>query len=229
MTGSRGAAISAAGLFVGFVAFSIFEKSTRSRWLSGLLIPIGVGCFFVALLLFPSATEAFRARATETEDSITERITFGMVEPVEYLDKGGAFGFGDGACQIACLALRTQLHLSPPPAYPPPVEGEPVRVLLEIGVLGFLFWYALRIYLLVTLWLVARRVRHPMLRHLALAAFLMHGLFITGQLVTNTTFSVFYWFLAGFAFLLPELDRRWLMARARTARKRPPRLKEVAA
>ncbi len=231
MTGSRGAAISAVGLLVGFAVFSIFEATARNRRLALLLVAVGIVCAAGAADLFPSALNAFQQRVTDSPDSVSGRIVDGFVEPVNALNQGGALGFGAGACQIACYALRDQLHLQPPLAYPPAAEGEPYRVMLEIGVVGFLCWYALRIYLLVMLWLVARRLRHPMLRHLALAAFLMHGLFLTGQLVTNTTFSVFYWFLAGFVFLLPELDRRWLLSQRqlRITRARPNEPKAIAA
>lgn len=225
MTGSRGAGISAMGLVAGFVVFSAFERSTSSRRLAVLLVVAGVACVGGLALLFPSALEAFRQRATDSGDSVSDRIVQGLLEPFQYSGKSGVAGYGAGACQVACYALRDQLSLAPPLAYPPAAEGEPLRVMLELGIFGFFVWYALRIYLLVTLWLVSRRLQHPMLRHLALAAFLLHALFLTGQLVTNTTFSVFYWFLAGFVFLLPELDQRWLRKSPLAALKARPLFK----
>ena len=206
---------------MGFVLFSIFERSARSRLLSlVLVVACGIGGL-VSAKAFPTAVDAFLSRAGGQSDSIIERIGKGFAEPFQVLNVTGLGGFGAGATQVACFALRDQLRLGPPATYPPPAEGEMLRVMLELGPFGFIAWYGLRLYFLWMLWRASRSVRQPVLRHLGLAAFLFHALVFNGQLVTNTAVGVFYWFLAGFAFLLPTLDRRWQTAQARPVPPRP--------
>jgi hypothetical protein len=86
-------------------------------------------------------------------------------------------------------------------------EAEMGRVALELGPIGFGLWYGLRVSLLISLWLVFRKLKRPFLRELALAAFLIHAIQINGHLVFHHTFSVYYWFLSGFIFLLPRLEQ----------------------
>ncbi|MFM6265633.1 MAG: hypothetical protein ACKPFA_03845, partial [Dolichospermum sp.] len=48
----------------------------------------------------------------------------------------------------------------------------------------------------------------PFLRNLALAAFLFHVTNFTLLMVFNYILGVYYWFFAGFIFLLPQLENR---------------------
>ena len=207
MTGSRSVVLADLLLLAGFVIYSLFETAVRSRWLAIVLIAACGICGVASVGLFPTAMEAFMSRANSDSDSVSQRIGGSFLEPLIGLQYSGLGGYGAGATQVACYALRDQLHLGPPAAFPPPSEGEMLRVMLELGAFGFVVWYGLRLYFLLLLWRTSRSLRQPALRHLALAAFLFHALVFNGQLVTNTTVGVFYWFLAGFAFLLPKLDR----------------------
>ena len=87
------------------------------------------------------------------------------------------------------------------------VENEPQRVMFELGPLGFLVWYALRIMLIIALWRTHTKCRVPLYRELALTGCLVHLIGFPGQMVFQITFLVYYWFLAGFIFLLPRLER----------------------
>ncbi len=207
MTGSRGVMLSAAILLIGFMVYSLFESSPRSRSLAIILVVACGLCGAVSFKVFPAAIEAFLNRASDDSDSISQRMFLGFSEPLAGVQYSGLGGYGAGATQVAGYALRDQLRLGPPLAYPPPAEVEPLRVMLEIGPFGFIAWYGLRIYFLWLLWRRTRTLRHPALRHLALAALLFHALLLPNQVVTNTAVGVFYWFLAGFAFSLPKLDR----------------------
>ncbi|MFM5946361.1 MAG: hypothetical protein ACKO9G_23875, partial [Dolichospermum sp.] len=84
------------------------------------------------------------------------------------------------------------------------------RVVLEIGLFGFILWYALRLYLIFSLLGIFLKLKSPFLRNLALVTFLFHAINFTGQLVFNTTFGIYYWFFAGFIFLLPQLEYQQL-------------------
>ena len=78
--------------------------------------------------------------------------------------------------------------------------------MLELGVLGFLVWYALKLYLILALWRTRVQTQNPFLKNLALAAFLAHAILLTGTTVLNHTANVYFWFMAGFIFLLPRLE-----------------------
>jgi hypothetical protein len=77
---------------------------------------------------------------------------------------------------------------------------------LELGAAGFLIWYGIKLYLIWALWRTRSRLHDPFLKNLALAAFLAHSIQITGQTVVNHTANFYFWFMAGFIFLLPRLD-----------------------
>jgi signal transduction histidine kinase len=80
------------------------------------------------------------------------------------------------------------------------------RIALELGPIGFLFWYGLRISLVIALFWTYWNVKSQFLRQLALTAFLIQAILFNGQLVFHHTFSVYYWFFSSFIFLLPRLE-----------------------
>ena len=102
--------------------------------------------------------------------------------------------------------IRARFGLPAPEVAPPEAENEPVRVMLELGVMGFLIWYAIKFYFILALWRTRVHLRNPFLKNLALAAFLVHLTLFTGTTVLNHTVHVYYWLMAGFIFLLPHLD-----------------------
>jgi hypothetical protein len=81
------------------------------------------------------------------------------------------------------------------------------RIVLELGPIGFIFWYGLRVSLLIALMSTFWKLKRPFLRQLALAAFFIQAIQISGTLVFHHTFSVYYWFLSSFIFLLPRLEQ----------------------
>ena len=50
------------------------------------------------------------------------------------------------------------------------------------------------------------KIKNPLYKDLALAIFLFQIINVTGQLITNPTMLVYYWFFSGFIYLLPVLD-----------------------
>jgi hypothetical protein len=190
---------------IGFVPLARISKFVQQRSEVGALALAILLCSAVTPYLFDEATEAFWQRATSA-DNATERITGSFLEPWKFLPVAGVIGYGAGATHPGGEALRLRLGLPALVAAPPAAEAETVRVLLELGAFGFFLWYALRLSLLWALWVTWTRLQTASLRHLALAAFLIHAIQISGSVVLNHTFGVYYWFSAGFIFLLPRLD-----------------------
>jgi len=205
MTGSRAPAFSGLLFFAGFLFFNQMSKGRQERSTSTTLIIAGALGAIGSLYWFGEAYETFLYRAT-TSDSASERIAGGYLDPFSLLEYAGFGGYGSGSTHPGGMVIRQQLGLPGPNLAPPDAEIETGRVLLELGVIGFAVWYALRFYLIWALWRTSRQLKTPFLRLLALSAFLTHAIQISNQLVLNATFGVYFWFLAGFIFLLPRLD-----------------------
>jgi hypothetical protein len=50
-------------------------------------------------------------------------------------------------------------------------------------------------------------LKQPFLRQLALSIFFIQAIHVPAQIVFNNTAGIYYWFLHGLAFLLPNLER----------------------
>ncbi|MDF5720669.1 MAG: hypothetical protein PUP91_09310 [Rhizonema sp. PD37] len=211
MTGARGLLLFEILFVVGYVCILSFtQPTTAKRSAKQLVLPV----ILISATLpqfFSKAIEAFSYRAANSSDSknFLERALSAFAEPTQAMQFKGFDGYGTGATHQAVPALRKIFNL-PFGETLPPSEGEMGRVVLETGPLGFLFWYALRLILIFNLWQVFWKLKSPFLRQLALVAFLFQIINITGQLIFNHTFAVYYWFFSSFIFLLPELESRQL-------------------
>ena len=211
MTGARGLVLFEILFVVGYVCILGFTQPvTATRSAKQLFLPV----ILISAILpqfFSKAIEAFSHRATTSSDSqnFLDRALSAFIEPVQDLQLKGFDGYGTGATHQAVPALRRIFNL-PFGETLPPSEGEMGRVVLEVGPLGFLFWYGLRLILIFSLWQVFWKLKNPFLRQLALVAFLFQIINISAQLVFNHTFAVYYWFFSSFIFLLPELESREL-------------------
>lgn len=209
MTGSRGPVLSGVVVFAGFLLFNQLGQRREVRKGLTILLLAGVICSVASMYWFPEALDAFWQRAT-TSDSTSGRVTSTFLEPLEMLSDPEVLGYGAGATHPGGTMLRARFGLPDPAVAPPDAENEPVRVMLELGVLGFLVWYAIKLYLILALWRTRVQVRNPFLKNLALAAFLVHLTLLSGTTVLNHTVHVYFWFMAGFIYLLPRLE--WLIA-----------------
>jgi hypothetical protein len=207
MTGARGLVLYEVLYVVGYACVLVLtQASIASRATKQLILPI---VFISALvpIFFRNAIDAFSSRATTASDSDTflERALSAFGEPGQAMQFKGFDGYGTGATHQAVSALRKALNL-PLGEAPPPSEGEMGRIVLELGPLGFVFWYGLRLLLIFSIWRVFLKLKTPFLRQLALATLLLHLINITSQLVFNNTLGIYYWFFSGFIFLLPKLE-----------------------
>jgi hypothetical protein len=205
MTGSRGL-ILFAGLYVlGFTGLLWLRRPLQMQvYIRRFSLPIVISIFVLLRWLRP-AFDAFSARATSA-DNLTDRVTSSFTF-IPYFQFKGMDGYGVGATHQAISALRSTLGLPYGEVIPVGFESEMGRIALELGPIGFILWYGLRLTLLWALFKVFWKLRNPFLQHLALAAFLTHAIQFTGQLVVHNVFAIYYWSLASFIFLLPRLDK----------------------
>ncbi len=208
MTGARGLLLFEVLFLAGYACVigltqpSLAARCTKQIILPSIIISGAVSTFF------RSAIDAFFARsANSSPETFFDRALSAFAEPFQATSLKGLDGYGTGATHQAVSALRQVLNLRTG-ELPPPSEGETGRVVLELGPFGFLFWYGLRLVLIFSLWQVFLKLKKPFLRQLALVGFLFQAIQITGPVVFNNTFSLYYWFFSGLIFLLPQLERR---------------------
>lgn len=207
MTGSRAPVLGAAIVLGGFAFLTPLTGKPGERKSAWIHWGAGAAGILAAVYLFQDAFTALEERTTNSWDEGKTRFWAAVVEPWEYLETAGFLGHGNGITQPAVSALRTALHLpSAHFTYSSPTDAENSRVLMELGILGFFLWYAMRVGLLVALWRTRRGLTTPFLRQLALGAFLvLFYQFFTTTMFVHTA-NLYHWFLASFIFLLPKLD-----------------------
>jgi hypothetical protein len=205
MSGARGLILTYVLMLLGYFGLQgITSFSTFFQTLKKFIVP-GVLGFFIVSQWFQSAFNSFWLRFQGNTD-MESRVSTGFLEPFANFQHKGLDGYGTGSTFQANGVIRALLDLPPGEHIPVYFEGEMGRVALEIGPLGFLLWYGLRICLLLALWKTYDSLKNPVFRQLALSIFLYQGLSFTSQIVFNHAANLYYWFLNGFIFLLPQLE-----------------------
>lgn len=206
MTGSRGVMIFLVLATVGYLALEGLRNfSTLINSFGKLLFPATIG-FVLVVSKFQAAIDSFGERASNSDD-ILPRITGALTEPFEFFQYALFSGYGAGATFQANEVIRSFFNLPVGERIPVYYEPEPGRIVLELGMIGFFFWYGLKIVLLIAMWKAYRQLKRPFLRQLALSIFLFQTINITSQFVFNQSANLYFWFLSGFIFLLPQLER----------------------
>jgi hypothetical protein len=202
MTGARGLIIFEIlffGGYFGVLAITSFKKTWRS--IKKFILP-AILALAIVPRYFAKAIDALNTRFTTSSDSMNARIANSFNIKWDQFE-----AYGIGASHPAVGALNRTLKL--PPGRPlPPLESEMMKVVTELSIIGFILWSVLRLAVVFSLFKLSRQLKTSFLTNLALSAFLFHAIQFTGQIVNNHVMNIYYWFLGGFVFLLPELKRR---------------------
>ncbi|MDB9313247.1 O-antigen polysaccharide polymerase Wzy [Spirulina sp. CS-785/01] len=206
MTGSRTPVIAEILFILGYFSIRALRQPEKTFLWLGRLLPFLAVAASLSLIAFRPVVEAFWVRVSSNTD-LAERIASGFIGPFSFLTYTGLDGFGAGATHAGAGSLRLALGL--PWGTPLPVEVEPEmgRVALELGPIGFILWYGMRVAIIFALWRTFTRLKRLYLRDLALAGFLIHGILFINQMVYHNSFGWYYWFYTGLVFLLPQLER----------------------
>ncbi|WGV24072.1 hypothetical protein [Halotia branconii] len=203
MTGSRGVMINSVLILLGYLwAKSVDNFSIILKFLKKIAIPSVVVVFLLSRYFAP-AIDAFTTRgasSSEFSDRITYALSIQSIPGKSVID-----GYGTGATQSGVQPIKRLLSL-PAGISPPSGEAEIHRITIEVGLIGVIFWYGTRIFLMMALWFVYRKLQNAFLKDMALVAFLIHLQFLPSQVVFHPLAVVYYWFLSGFIFLLPRLE-----------------------
>lgn len=210
MTGARGLILFIVLFLVGYILLmGLINTDMTLRLSKKFILPITILSILVPRY-FSSAITAFSRRAADSSpETFDDRALSAFTEPLQAFSYKGFEGYGTGSTHPAIFGLRRILNL-PIGENPPPWEIETGRIVLELGLIGFIFWYWMRLSLIWSLWLVFLHLKTPFLKQIGLAAFLFQAINITNLLMVNHTFSVYYWFFSGMIFVLPLLEYKKL-------------------
>jgi hypothetical protein len=167
---------------------------------------LGLGMVAACLAYFGGdAAGAFYDRATGSTD-LESRFSSPLKSPFLLLPDAGPLGLGIGATHQTAAMVT--------PGIPPyswlhglTVEVESGRIMVEIGAVGFIAVYFVRLLLVVVALKYALRLRTRFHRTLATASFLFLLVQVFGGAVFDVTAGVYYWFFAGLLFLAIRLDQ----------------------
>jgi hypothetical protein len=204
MTGSRAPVV----LLIAYTAVFYALTSMRNLFRRILQVAVLGGLIFAGLyVLFPQALDALYERALGDEGRTGEsmsRISEPFMLPLDEAYYAGGTGFGIGTTQNAAPAVMKLVNYQQTRELSPVVtEGEPGRVTLELGVIGYGLYMLLRLALLLTVCkvCVSLRDRESRVVAISVACGLAAPLLIGGSVVSHTQ-NVYQWFLVGVALAL---------------------------
>lgn len=207
MTGSRWpVGISIISIILYFLISLRLGAIFTKKFLSKLVIALCI----ILLLAFSThigreAYGGFMQRGRYTKD-ITLRI-IDTFTPFKFVnDTGllaGLVGYGIGSTYQGLGRFNFDWG-----NMPKDFEEEPERIVLELGFVGYLLVYSLRLLFLIYFWKLFKRLQDIDLKLLALCSLIFHFQYfhLFSNLAFNQTSGLFYWFFASFVFLLPKLD-----------------------
>ena len=203
-TGSRGpvysliAAIAAYSVVTAFAGDLSATAAVRAC-LGAIALAAGIWAFL------PEPAGAFQYRAYAAEDTFS-RVVSPIVEPLAIAEEAGFFGFGIGAAHQSAAFLTG----SPYPWWTRGIvaEAETSRVMLELGVPGFVLVFVFRIAIALYALHAAFVLRSRPARSIALVLALFLGFQVFGAVIFNPTMNVLYWFAVGLVFALYRYEER---------------------
>ena len=220
MSGSRGPIFLLALLFPLYWWLAVVREKQSGRTFVRLLLGLGL---LVAGLSSAGeeAMTAFGQRAAGTHD-LAERLASPFTSPFHVLPYTGALGYGIGATHQAATVVTKGIV---PYSWLGGIatESESGRVMMELGLIGFLLVYSVRLNLAFFALQQALRLRTVFHRAVATSALLFLLIQILGGVVFEVTSGVYYWFLAGLVFLVVRLDREAALAARRVSADSMPR------
>jgi len=218
LTGSRGPLVLLAAAFPFYWWLAVARERGAGATFSRLVLAFGLAAMLIGYAA-SDAVDAYLGRATGNAGDVSSRLVLPFLEPFQTLPSSGLFGFGIGAThQTASAVVHDQVPYSW--LHGLRVEGEPGRIMIELGLPGFLLFYFARIYLALFALRQARSLRTLFHRAMATACFLFFLAQIPGSIVFDVTTDVYYWFFAGLLLTIMVLDREAALA-ARAAAPAP--------
>lgn len=216
MTGSRGPVVVFAVIFPLYWWLVVVRERQKAALLGRTLGAMLLLAAFVSLF-GQDALGAFQGRAAGSGSEIANRMLSPAVAPWKVLPHVGLLGFGIGSTHQTAAALAP--HLVPFSWLRGMlIEVESGRVMVELGPIGFVLVYLVRIALAGLALRKALTLRTRFHRSVAAASFAFFFGAIPGGAIFDVTGGVYYWFFAGLLTLAMQLDQDAVARAAAKAR-----------
>lgn len=204
MTGSRGPVMTLAVMFPFYWYLAVMREGDTGLTVSRAGLALGV--VLAGVFIFGGdALGAFVGRASGSSD-VAERLASPFLSPLKILPEAGLLGYGIGASHQMARAVAPSI-IPYSWLHGLNTEVETGKIMLELGPLGFVLIYLMRLTLVGFAFRHARLLRTRFHRALAVGAFLYFLVQMIGSVVFDVTTGVYYWFFAGLAMLAARLDR----------------------
>jgi hypothetical protein len=215
MTGSRGPVFMLALLFPLYWWLAVMRGGQGGATFGRLLVGVTMLAVLVGSI-GSDALVAFMGRAAGTED-IASRLTMPFTAPFEVVEQAGVIGFGIGATHQTAAAF-TQGIVPYSWLHGLGVEAETGRVMIELGPIGFLLVYFVRVFMIGFALRQVFRLHTAFHRALATACLLFFLAQLLGSVVFDVTSGLYYWFFGGLLVTAMQLDHAAVLQAARAAR-----------
>lgn len=206
MTGSRGPVfifVAQAGLFISVMFLYTGKVRNKKKIISRLALALPA--LLVVLLFTDTGNEALTSLLDRTMNSgdTMERI-MRTYTPLRFLDDAGLGGYGIGTTYQGAMALVSEWGGDMPRDF----EEEWGRVLLELGLIGFIVVMLIRAYALWYPWMTFLKVKSYELRLIALLIFVYQLPILMGRnIVFSYLDNIFFWFLMGLLVAVNQIER----------------------
>ena len=171
---------------------------------AGRMFLAAAAIWILAQFLAADAFDAYSFRAEQANDTIS-RLLAPLDQTWAALFASGPIGTGMGSTSGSALSIMgtnefwwfNGLFF----------EVESARVLQEVGIVGLVLVYAMRVWLLVKAMSLSRNFRNPLYIGLGgvMACLFLQDLVI-GFVVNNATVAIYHWFAAGLLFAMYRLE-----------------------
>ena len=211
LTGSRGPFFITLFIYLSYLIITSIQglyghKHLLRKWVLNLVPALLISTLFIFCTSFGKrAYNNFMQRMGEKgEQDIKSRIKITYIEPLGFSKYGGAFGYGAGSAYQGSVQFveNEEAWVNMPRTF----EPEPGRLILEYGLLGFLFILILRWSILLSFLKKFLTLKNIRLKYLSLLIFLY--LIPTGIMIAQINFdtqrNLFFWFFSGFLFLFEK-------------------------
>jgi len=198
MTASRGPFFSAVIVIASYMLIFFWKaKKTIQKIIVGVIIAGLVFVYFAPIYL-----ESMQVLSSRGTRDIASRIKQPFLEVVRAAEDISLFGHGIGATQKGTLSLlawkfrKRHTHF----------ESEPNRIMFEVGIIGFILYYLIKMFVILIGWKVYSKLKDLELKSIALPFVFLLLLQFSHQTAFDPISNFYFWFMTGTLCALRNLD-----------------------
>jgi hypothetical protein len=213
MNGSRAGIYGIGFVAVGFAIVSLkYKLGPNQTRVIGTMVTAGIVVALGATYWFADALLMWKTRSEHSGDNLNSRVIETAQASVDIaINQVGVFGYGMGVTLPATAQLRNALGLAQPKKRPPSMDHEMMQLVVELGLIGAVAWYTLRLLVLMHCIRLFRGSAPTELRAIFLAGILVQIPYFYASVVINHTANILIWGFIGLSFipaLQPTVTRR---------------------